>query len=416
MFQLRKYKRLFENILSLSILQLLNLVLPLIVLPYLMKVVGKANYGSYAVAYSIVQYIVLVSAYGFGFSVTRQISQNRENRNKLITIFSSTIIARVLLALAVTIPLFTVAYYIFGKEYAFMTLMGMGIVLGDILNPVWLYQGMENMKFMTIVNFFSKFFSTLLVFIIIRRSDDYIYIIAMDSVGYLLAGTISFIMALKVFNINFCVPGINDIIYQLKDGWYIFWSTIFMTLYRSSNIFILRFFVSDAAIGVYAGAEKVIKAGQAIGSPISTALFPNLSASFKTHTIQENLTTLAKTLKLMSGVLGCITICIFVFSPMINNILLNGEQDGTITLIRIMTPVIIIGGLNYILGIVGLINLGGQKAFFKNVMVSGFISIVFLLSTVSFIGNISAGISMGVAEIGLFIMCCYSLNKIKNKS
>lgn len=43
-----KYKQVIENFFSLSILNALNVLLPLVTLPYMLHVVGKANYGAYS--------------------------------------------------------------------------------------------------------------------------------------------------------------------------------------------------------------------------------------------------------------------------------------------------------------------------------------------------------------------------------
>lgn len=411
--RLKQHQQLLENILSLSVLQVLNIVLPLITLPYLMTVVGKGNYGAYAVAFSMVNYITLVSAYGFGFSATKQISQHRDDIRTVSKIFSSVLVAKMFLAIISALPFLVISFFAFGAKYSLMVALGLGIVLGELLNPVWLFQGMENMKFMTLVNFICKLVSVLLIFTIIRTPDQYIYIILMDSIGYLCAGILSVILALKIFKVRFTRPAVNDVIFQLKDGWFIFWSTIFMTLYRSSNVFILKFFVSDAAIGIYAGAEKVIKAGQVIASPISTALFPNLSARFNNNTLKDNKKTLLRTSIIMGCLVFLIAIAVFVASPLINKLLLGGQDDGTISLIRIMVPVIFFGCINYILGIVGLINLGQQKQFFKAVMISGVLSIAFLLVTVSYYGNVSAALSMDLAEVVLFFICIYYISRLK---
>ena len=414
MFLLLKHnKKLIENIFSLSVLQILNIILPLITLPYLIMTVGKGNYGAYAVAYSIIQYITLTSAYGFGFSATKQISQHRDDFHIINNIFNSVLVAKSLLAIIAYIPFLLISFFAFGINYTLMVVFGGGIVLGELLNPIWLYQGMENMKYMTLVNFICKFVSVLLIFSFINNTDQYIYIILMDSIGYLSAGFISIILAIKVFGVKFSIPSYKDVLFQLKDGWYIFWSTIFMTLYRSSNVFILKFFVSDAAVGIYAGAEKIIKAGQVIASPISTALFPNISVRFKRNGVIENKKLIFRTSVIMGGFVLLVSFVIFFASPLINRFLLGGQDDGTVLLIRIMIPVIFFGCLNYILGIVGLINFGCQQSFFKAVMISGVLSITFLLATVSFYGNTSAALSMNLAEVGLFVICIYYLIKLK---
>ena len=61
MAEIRKYRQVIENFFSLSILNALNVLLPLVTLPYILHVVGKANYGAYSYVYAVLQYVILFS-------------------------------------------------------------------------------------------------------------------------------------------------------------------------------------------------------------------------------------------------------------------------------------------------------------------------------------------------------------------
>lgn len=389
------------------------MVLPLVTLPYLIKVVGMANYGAYSIAYAIIQYMLLVSTYGFNFSVTKQIAQHREDGIYINCIFNATIAAKVCLSIAATIVFTVVTWIFFPITYLYMMLLGIGVVVGDLLNPVWLFQGMEKMRYMTLVNFICKLLFTILIFCFIKEEKDYLYITLLNSAGFLLAGGLSLYIACKVFGVYLSFPTYKDVFSQLKDGWYIFLSTIFMNLYRNSNVFILGLFINESFVGIYASAEKVIKASQSIASPISNALFPYLAKSFTQGSLLSDMSKIKKVTLIMGGLLFLLSCAIFLGAPLINDVLLNGESSGAIELMQLMTPVIFFGGLNYILGIVGLVNLGFQSSFFKYVMYSGILSIIFLVVTVNFWGNYSAAIAMCISEITLFVMCLCKFNTLK---
>lgn len=65
--------------------------------------------------------------------------------------------------------------------------------LSEILFPVWFYQGVEKMKYITLIRFTSIFFYTVTVFIFIKNESDYLLIPLLQSLGWLLSGVISFL-------------------------------------------------------------------------------------------------------------------------------------------------------------------------------------------------------------------------------
>lgn len=417
MVDIRKYKQLIENFFSLSILNALNVLLPLVTLPYILHVVGKANYGVYSYVYAIVQYVILFSTYGFNFSVTKQISQCRDDVQQVSRIYSAVTACKALIALFLSLILLLCSRWVFKDTVStWMYIYGFGMIVGDVFTPIWLFQGMERMKYMTLVNASSKILFTILIFLLVRVSTDYQLLIFLNSCGYLLAGTLSLILVRRQFHIHLQRTTWSDMCMQFKEGSAVFGSTFGMNLYRNANIIILKQFVADDIVGLYSAAEKVVKGFQSLISPAAQALFPHLSLRFKGKPVNEQMKMLRKVSVPFTAVVLLVTIGVYIFAPLISDILCGKEFAACVPLIRIMTLVILFGEINYLVGIVGLINMDGQRYFFQSVMVTGVFSVVFMLLMTPRYGGNAAAWAMSLSEVLLFLLCLSSIYRIKKRA
>lgn len=407
---IKKYKQVIENFFSLSVLNAVNIVLQLITLPYILSIVGKANYGIYSYVFMVVQYIILFSTYGFNFSATKKISLLRDDNAAVTSIYNAVIGCKMLIAIVLVIAVVLCSGWVFEEEIGFvMFLLGTGMIVGDILNPVWLFQGMEKMKFMTLVNSSSKIIFTVLVFFVVRSVDDFYLLILLNSCGYLLAGILSVFLAYKQFNVRLGIPRFGDMIAQFKDGGAMFGSTFGMNLYRNAHVLILKHFASNEAVGLFSAAEKVIHGFQSVIQPAAQALFPHMSLKFKGKSTKECLSLMKRVMLPLVGLSLAAALFVYIFAPWISDILCGKDFRECIPLIRIMSLVIIFGEVNCIAGIVGLVNMDRQNYFFRSVLVTGVCSCLITLALVHSCGEYAGAISLASSEALLMMMCLYGL-------
>ena len=400
------------NVSYLSLLNVLNLALPLVMIPYLTLTVGAAHFGEYAYVLAVVQNMMNITAYGFNFSATRQVSMHRNNAELVNRIFNATIGAKAVIALACFALLLAAARWVFDTPaLMFLFFTAMGMVLGEVMTPVWLFQGMERMKYVTITTATARIVFTALVFVAIREAEHYRYILLLDSVGYILAGVLSLWLARRQFGIAFRVPSKQAVWHQLADGFTIFCSTFFISLYRNLNIVLLKFFVPSSVVGVYAVAEKVVKAAQSVVTPVSQALFPHMADRFKQHTLRDNLTTLMRIARLLALGTAIMTLMLVLCSGYIHYVV-GDDFIPARHLMYIMSPVLVFGALNYLLGFVGLVNLGHKRYFFRAVMASGIASLVVLVVLTPIMGAKGAAIAMTMSEVLLCLICQWRLEQL----
>lgn len=399
---------------SLSVWNGVVFLVPLIAMPYILRVVGPANYGLYGFIYVLVQYVLIVNNYGFDFSATKEVAQNRHDTEHINRLYNAVLGCRLLLFVAASLFFFALSPLLLPTPtQKLMFLGGLSLVLGNTFTAIWLFQGMEKMRYLTLVNVLGKTLFLILVFVVIREPGDYVYLPLLDGIGYVAAAISSLIIARRQFGMKLRIPSWADMKARFVSGADLFGSTLGMTLYRKSNIFILRFFVGDAALGLYTAAEKVIIGIQDMLAPVSQALFPYLGHNFAQNPLKENLKKLKKVTVYMGVFLLLGLVALFFCSDFVIHILCGKEFMEASGLLRIMSPILFFGGLNYILGIVGLVNLNRSRQFLYSVLFAGVLSVCWVLCTASALGVAAGAWAMCLSEIILFGCCLFHLRRLQ---
>lgn len=401
-------KTVVKNFISLSSLNLLSFIFPLLLIPYLTRTIGVEYYGEYIFSFSIFQYCLLLINFGFDYSATRFISVNRDDKLVVSDILTNVTVIRLIFALFTSILLW-LSFIAFPSlsSNKLLYLFGFGILWGQAITPFWLFQGVEKMGYITIINLLTRIVSTGLIFIFIQKPLDYYLINLFQSIGFLISGLASFFLINYYLKIQFSKPSLSRMKFYLLDSWHIFLSTVSMSFYREANIIILGLTTNYLMVGQYAAMEKVIKAMQSLMEPLSKALFPFFGRKLNNSSgIDPSFGRFAKIYGLL---LLFLTITLYVIGPYFLIWYLGKSFLPAIVVFQILLPVIFLGGLNYYLGIIGLINLGFNKFFLKAVFISGVTSVSLCYFLSSFLGSIGAAIAMSTGEFVLLFLISFKI-------
>jgi len=391
-------RRLLSNFMSLSVLQGANYVLPLITLPYLVRVLGPEKYGLIAFAQAFIQYFNILTDYGFNLSATREISIHRDNAQKVSEIFSSVMIIKFcLLVLSfVIMNILVFSFWKFRQDWLIYYLT-FGMVVGQLLFPVWFFQGMEKMKYITFLNITSRLIFTFAIFVFIRQTSDYIYVPLLNLFGYLVAGALALRIVFRGFKVGFKVPSYSSLIHQLKEGWYIFISTMAISLYTVSNTFILGIFTNNTIVGYYSGAEKIIKAVQGVLSPISQTIYPHIS-KLASESKDQALRFIRKMTFLVGGGSFVLSLIVFIFADTIVRILLGSQYLESIAVLRILSFLPFIIGLSNIFGVQTMLAFDLKKGFSNILISASIINIILAFILVPIYKHIGISFAVIISE------------------
>jgi PST family polysaccharide transporter len=274
--------KLKSNFLSLTVLQAANYILPLLTLPYLVKVLGIEYFGLLAFATATIAYFGILTDYGFNLTATKEISIYRENKAKTIEIFSSVMSIKFLLLLLSFVLLLSLIFTFKRlSEHWEIYLLTFAVVLGQFLFPVWFFQGMEKMKYITYLNLIAKSIFTIAIFVFVQKESDVYLVPLFFSLGSITAGFISLYLINKKFNVHFEFQNKETIKYYLIDGWHVFLSRFYVSMYTTTNLLLLGLFTNNIMVGYYAIAEKIVLAIAGIFEPLNQTIYPYLARKYK---------------------------------------------------------------------------------------------------------------------------------------
>lgn len=400
-------KRLVGNIFSLGVLQGANYILPLLTVPYLVRILGPEYFGLLAFATATIMYFMLIADYGFNLSATRQISIHRDDKDKVNEIFSSVMVIKTTL-MAIGVGLMSLLVFSFEKltqhwEVYFATF---GMVIGQVLFPVWLFQGMERMKYVTYLNIGAKAFFTVCIFVFVKEQADYLLVPLLTAIGFMVAGIWSLYLVNREFNVSFVWQTTSTLKFQLAEGWHVFFSSMAISLYTLSTILILGLFANNTVVGYFAAADKIIQAVKGLYTPISQAIYPLIGRKLHKNK-QEGLAFIYKITWVVGLCMFIISAIIFLLAEPIVNLLLGAQYQQSVLILEIMAFLPFIITLSNILGIQTMLNLGYKKEFSIFVMITAISGVVLALLLTPLYKEI--GLSVAILFVEILITAMLSI-------
>ncbi len=275
----RERRVVMNNVASLSVLQAVTYLLPIIILPYLFRVIGPEKFGLIAFAQAFVQYFMILTDYGFSISATKEISLCRNEHAKISNVFSSVMTVKIALAFLSLLTLGIIVYFIPKFRHDWIVyVFSFGAVVGNTLFPVWFFQGTEKMKHIADLNIIGGIIFTLFIFLFVRGPQDYLMVPLINSCVFLITGIMGQYIVFRRFRVSFKFQGYKNVRRQLAAGWDIFISIAAINAYTTTRIFTVGLLTNNTITGFYSIAEKIANLFQTFPlASFSQALVPRLS-------------------------------------------------------------------------------------------------------------------------------------------
>lgn len=382
----------------LSLIQIAGYAFPLITMPYLARVIGTEGFGRIAFANAVLVWLQTVADWGFTFTATRDVAQNRDNKEKVSEIFSNVLWARCFLSfIAGLFLLLAIAFVPVFRENAFILLISYLLIPGHIMFPDWFFQAIEKMKYTTILGLIFRLFFTIMVFVVIKEQGDYFWQPLLTTIGYILCGIITFYLILKEWGYKLYPPKVKPVINSIKSSADVFLNNLMPNLYNSFSVLLLGFWGGSYANGIFDGGNKFATLIYQLQLVLSRAFYPFLSRRVDKHHI----------FALINNTIAFLmALFLFIFAPFLVHIMLGPEFEESIIVLRILSLSVFFLGLSNTYGTNYLIICHHESDLRNMTLIASIIGMTVAIPLVMKYTYIGAAITIVISRCLLGILSC----------
>lgn len=239
--------------------QAVNLVSPLLVVPYIVFVCGEEGLGKAGVGFSFALIAIVLIDYGSYINGTKEVAIHHANKAVLEEKFTTIYLSKLLLLLTVllisSLIIFTVPFFQKDKLQLLLSLL---IVVGQFINPTWFFQGIQNFKWISIINVLSKGIYVSSVFLLIKKPEDYIYINTLLGLGSILASSFGFLWIYNHYSFSLKSASLPKALGLIKNEFSLTLSQLFFSFYQYAPIILISYVCGDFIAGQYRIIDQVI--------------------------------------------------------------------------------------------------------------------------------------------------------------
>ena len=256
------------------IYQVLILIIPLIISPYLSRIIGAEGIGIYSYTYSIVNYFMLLTLLGVNNYGNRAIAKVRDNKDKLTKTFWSIYSLQLVMG-CIMLIIYIVYVLLFDNKFKTVALIQSLFIVSAMLDINWLFFGLEEFKKTITRNSFVKIANVILILLLIKNKDDvYKYALIMSSMTCLSQLILWRFVRKKI---SFVKLKFKDVKEHIKPNLILFIPVIAISLYKIMDKIMLGMITNVSEVGYYENAEKIIGIPLSLILALGTVMLPRMS-------------------------------------------------------------------------------------------------------------------------------------------
>jgi PST family polysaccharide transporter len=386
-------------------LQIVNYLFQFLTMPYLSRVLNPEHFGLVLFSLAFTNYFTIFCDYGFNLTATKQVAINAHDPQQLSRLVSEvTTVKLCLLLVSLVVNLLIIASSEQFRHYWFLYVLNFAVIANSIFCPAYLFQGLQKMGFLTIIQFGNRLSAALLIFVVIHSDQDYYWWSIITATSALLSAGLAQFFLIKIIKISYIRPSLAALKQQLVNGWHVFLSTIAVSIYANSNSVILGLMTNTIMVAYYVAAEKISNALNNLLLPLTQALFPHF-AQLIAKDKHQGIQALQRAFWVMLGIGLTLTVSLWLAAPWLVR-LMYGQHYVTAStgVLRILALIPLLTCINNLLGTQTMLTFGLNKPYARIILLASIFDLGLLFSLVPQFTYIGAAVSVVGSELLIAVL------------
>lgn len=302
-----KTSKLGKNIVYQLIYQVVTVLSPLIVTPYISRILGAEEIGKYSYTYSIAYYFVLVAGMGINAHGTRQIAISKNDRETLENTYSSLFWLHLATSTITTLAYIAIILCGLNRENQKLALIMIFYLLSAVVDVKWFFQGLENFGVLVLRSIVIKAVYIVSIFVFVRgREDTAVYTFIMAFVAFFLSEASLFVMVPRYIKLR--KPNAREILCEVKPLLLLFIPSVGNLLLRHFDKIMLGALSTYQQLGFYENSDRVFTILSTVITAVGDVILPRIS-----YLLASNDHERANKIFTYALRIGIITSCAFTF-------------------------------------------------------------------------------------------------------
>lgn len=367
-------KSISKNIIFKFLLNIFNVVVPIIIGPYVLRVLGPDLMGTINFSQTIYGYFFIFAGFGVYQYGLREISRVRDDKEKLSQVFTSlftlTLITNIVTTLSY-IAFIKVSYS--GTEIYVACMILTFNLLANMFYTEWVNEGLENYDFITIKTIIIRAAYVVLLFVFVRTANNFKEYMILLVVSTFLNNIASFFYIKKRIPFNF--KGLT-LVKHIKPMFLVVILSNANVLYTQLDRYFIGRYISMDSVAYYVTAQNVSNIINTLLMTVITVTIPRMSNYISNESHDEYERLLDKISKMYFIILFPASIGLFVLAKEVIIIYGGHEYLPAIPMLQVFSLYIISLGYEMILSNQVMYIKGKEKEQVKFTFIGGAVNFV----------------------------------------